>query len=109
MNAWGGTSPWGSRFQADKVNRVRLAALSSRTLRFSFEVPGEVAEGTVMCVDAWFSDRETQFFGTLRSGHLFCVMKQFGTLQLMQPKAAAAIRGSGRTVLDKDAPGWNAR
>jgi len=109
VNAWGGTSPWGSWFQADKVNRVRLAALSSRTLNFSFEVPGEVAEGTSMCVDAWFSDRETQFFGTLRSGHLFCVMKQFGTLQLVEPKAAAAIRGTGRVVSDKGVPVWNAR
>lgn len=101
VNTWGGTSQLGtSSFQADRVNRVRVPALSSRTLKFSFDVPEGVADGTLMCADGWFSDRETQFFGTLRQAALFCVSKQNGVMQLLAPKAAAALHG-----VDKLAPG----
>lgn len=94
VTAWGGTSQFGtSSFQADRVNHARVPALSSRTLKFSFDVPKGVADGTLMCADGWFSDRETQFFGTLRQAALFCVFKQNGVMQLIEPKAAAALHG----------------
>lgn len=94
VTTWGNTSQLGtSSFQADRVSRVRIPALSSRKLNFSFDIPAGVAEGTLMCADGWFSDRETQFFGTLRQAALFCVSKQNGAMQLIAPKDAAARYG----------------
>lgn len=94
VSTFGGTSGLGfSIFQADHVQPVQLAALSGRTMRFSFDVPAGVAEGTVMCADGWFSDRATEFFGTLRGEPLFCITKQQGTFGVMKPKEAAALLG----------------
>jgi len=92
VNAYGGTSPLGySMFPADSTRHARLAPISTKTLSFSFDVPADVAAGTFMCADAWFSDRDTGYFGTLRSGALFCVMKQQDEFSIVQGKAAAAM------------------
>lgn len=94
VNAWGGSSVFGyTYFQTDKAQATRVGAFSSRTVSFSFKVPGEVAEGTSMCTEAWFSDREASYFGTLRQAWLFCVMKQYGSYTVMDPKAAASLMG----------------
>jgi hypothetical protein len=99
VTAYGGTSPLGySIFQAEKTRQLRVAGRSAATLRFRFDVPRGVVEGTTMCATAWFSDRANEYFGTLRNDTLFCVMKQYGALQIVSPKEAAArlgIDGSG--------------
>jgi hypothetical protein len=96
VNAYGGTSPLGfTVFQADTTRHVQLRAFSTRTMRFSFDVPADVASGTSMCADAWFSDRTTDYFGTLRSQGLFCVMKQGSTYEVVDPKVAAGKLGIG--------------
>jgi hypothetical protein len=98
VNAWGGTSPMGfSSFPAEKTRQIRIPARSLNTLVFSFDIPAGVAEGTFMCPRAWFSDRATEYFGTLRSLDLFCVFKQAGALEFVDPKKAAAGRGINRT------------
>lgn len=94
VNTWGGTSPLGySMFQADGPKATPVKALSSSTLKLSFYVPAGVAEGTFMCVDGWFSDRDTEYFGTLRGEPLFCVSKQQGIMTVVKPKDAAAMLG----------------
>jgi hypothetical protein len=94
VNTWGGTSLLGySLFQADSPRNLRIAARSAGTLRFRFDVPSGVADGTVMCADAWFSDKATEYFGTLRSQPLFCVMKQAGVMKVLDSKEAAARLG----------------
>jgi hypothetical protein len=96
VSTWGGTSPLGfSMFQTDGSNATPVKALSSSTMRLSFNVPAGVAEGTFMCVDGWFSDRANEYFGTLRAEPLFCVSKQQGTMQIVKPKDAAAMLGIG--------------
>jgi len=94
VNAYGATSPLGfSTFPADNTRNAQVEALSTRTLSFSFDVPAGVADGTFMCADAWFSDRETAYFGTLRNGALFCIMKQPNAFAVVSGKAAAAVLG----------------
>jgi hypothetical protein len=46
-----------------------------------------------MCADAWFSDRTTDYFGTLRYQQLFCVMKQYESFTIVDGKAAARMVG----------------
>ena len=70
-----------------------MQRLSSSTIKLSFYVPAGVAEGTFMCVDGWFSNRDTEYFGTLRAEPLFCVSKQQGTMMVVKPKDAAAMLG----------------
>ena len=94
INAWGGTSPVGfSQFPADQNRNVALGAFKVRTLSFSFTVPADVSAGTFMCADAWFSDRATDYFGTLRYQQLFCVMKHYDTFTIVDAKAAAGMLG----------------
>jgi len=94
VSTWGGTSPLGySLFQADGSNATPVKARSTSTMRLSFNVPAGVADGTFMCVDGWFSNRDTEYFGTLRAEPLFCVSKQQGTMQIVKPKDAAAMLG----------------
>jgi hypothetical protein len=98
VSTWGVTSPMGfSTFPAEKSRQIKVPARSFNTLAFSFDIPAGVAEGTVMCPQVWFSDRATEYFGTLRSQDLFCVMKQAGVLEFVDPKKAAAGRGIIRT------------
>ncbi len=94
VNAWGSTSPVGfTQFPADRDRKAALAAFNVRTLRFSFNVPGDVGAGTFMCADAWFSDRTTDYFGTLRVQPLFCVMKQYDAFTIVDAKTAAGMLG----------------
>jgi hypothetical protein len=94
IEAWGGTSPVGfTRFPADKNRNVALGAFKVRTLNFSFTVPADVGAGTFMCADAWFSDRTTDYFGTLRNQPLFCVMKQYESFTIVDSKTAASMLG----------------
>jgi hypothetical protein len=92
-----------SVFAADREQLARIPALSSRRLVFSFRVPEGVAVGAFFCPDAWFSDRENAFLGTLRTEFLFCVSKQDGAYTAMNEKLAAArldqrSRPGGRIV-----------
>jgi hypothetical protein len=41
----------------------------------------------------WFSDRDTEYFGTLRAAPLFCVSEQQGIMMVVKPKGAAAMLG----------------
>lgn len=94
VNTWGGTSALGySLFQANGSKATPVRALSSSTIKLSFNVPAGVTEGTFMCVDGWFSDRDTEYFGTLRAEPLFCVSKQQGIMVIVKPKDAAAMLG----------------
>ena len=94
IEAWGGTSPVGfTRFPADQDRNVALGAFKVRTLNFSFTVPADVGAGTFMCADAWFSDRTTDYFGTLRNQPLFCVMKQYESFTIVDSKTAASMLG----------------
>jgi len=94
VNTYGGTSPLGySVFPADSTRQVQLRRLSTRTMRFSFDVPSDVAPGTIMCADAWFADRATEYFGTLRNQSLFCVFKQSDGFSVIDQKTAAGILG----------------
>ncbi len=95
VNSWGGTSPMGySTFPAEKSRQIKIAARSVNTLQFSFDIPRGVAEYTFMCPQVWFSDRSTEYFGTLRSQDLFCVWKQAGVLEFVNPKKVAAGPGN---------------
>ena len=92
IEAWGTTSPVGfTRFPADQNRNVALGAFKVRTLNFSFTVPADVDAGTFMCADAWFSDRTTDHFGTLRYQQLFCVMKQYESFTIVDSKTAASM------------------
>ncbi|PLX54586.1 MAG: hypothetical protein C0629_16920 [Chromatiales bacterium] len=92
VQAFGTGSPLGfSFFPAQRDQFLRVPALSSRTLRFSFNVPAGVADGAFFCADGWFSDRETAFMGTLRNEFLFCGVKQFGMFRALDPKVAAGM------------------
>ncbi|MDH3275613.1 MAG: hypothetical protein OEM99_13875 [Gammaproteobacteria bacterium] len=94
INAWGSTSPVGfTQFPADHNRIVALGAFKVRTLSFSFNVPRDVGAGTFMCADAWFSDRTTDHFGTLRYQQLFCVMKQYDAFTIVDAKTAAGMLG----------------
>ena len=94
IEAWGSTSPVGfTRFPADQNRNVTLGAFKVRTLNFSFTVPADVGAGTFMCADAWFSDRTSDYFGTLLNQPLFCVMKQYESFTIMDSKAAASMLG----------------
>lgn len=94
VNACCGTSPVGyTVFPADQNRNVALGAFKARTLNFSFNVPADVSAGTSMCVDAWFSDRTTDYFGTLRNQPLFCVMKQYDAFMIVGAETAASMLG----------------
>lgn len=94
VSSWGSTAFIGySFFQAEKPRQLTVASRSSKTLRFHFDVPAGVSEGTVMCTDAWFSDRANGFFGALRSETLFCMFKQSGSVEVLDSKEAAARLG----------------
>jgi hypothetical protein len=102
VNAWGGTSPVGyTQFTADHNRNVMLGAFKVRTLSFSFNVPADVGAGTYMCADAWFSDRTTDYFGTLRFQQLFCVMKQYDAFAIVDGKTAAGLLGRKDSRVDK--------
>ncbi len=90
--ASGTGSPLGySFFPAQREQFLRVPALSTRTLRFSFNVPAGVADGAFFCAEGWFSDRETAFMGTLRNEFLFCVSKQFGAFTALDSKVAEGM------------------
>ena len=92
VQASGTGSPLGySLFQAHQKRFVRVPAMESRTLQFSFRVPAGVADGAFFCADGWFSDRETAFMGTLRNESLFCVNKQNGSFSALDPNVAAGL------------------
>jgi len=105
VNAYGGASPLGySVFPADSTRRIQLAALATRTLSFGFDVPAGVASGTVMCADAWFSNRDTAYFGTLRNAALFCIVKQEYEYTVLHGKAAAAMLGLNSAAVNAVRP-----
>ncbi len=92
VQASGTGSPLGySLFPAFHKQFVRVPALSTRTMSFSFRVPAGVADGAFFCADGWFSDRETAFMGTLKAELLFCVSKQSGAFTALDPKLAAGM------------------
>jgi len=94
ISAYGGSSPLGYiLFPADNARRTELAALSTRTLSFSFDVPAGVVGGTFMCPDVWFSDRATDYFGALRMEPLFCVFKRQAEFAIVDARTAAGMMG----------------
>jgi hypothetical protein len=94
VNASVSSSPVGyTQFPADRSRNVTLGAFKVRTLNFSFNVPADVAAGTFMCADAWFSDRTTDYFGTLRYQQLFCMMKQYEAFTIVDAKTVANTLG----------------
>jgi hypothetical protein len=103
VEAWGTGSPLGfTRFPAQRSQNVRVPALSSRTVKFSFEVLPGVADGAVFCADGWFSYREMSYYGTiLNNDGLFCVMKQYGAFTTLEPKVAKGLLDKRRDVLDR--------
>jgi hypothetical protein len=102
INAYVSSSPVGyTQFPADRNRNVALGAFKVRTLNFSFDVPADVGAGTFMCADAWFSDRTTDYFGTLRYQQLFCVMKQYESFTIVDGKAAASMLGHSNSRVGK--------
>jgi hypothetical protein len=97
VQAWGTGSVLGySHFTAAHQQVVNLRRYSGNTLRFSFEVPAGVADYAVMCADAWFSNRENAFLGSVRSEQLFCVQKRGGIFVAMDAGAARVFLESHR-------------
>jgi len=92
VNAWGVDSPMGySNFQPDKARAVQVKALGVNTMTFSFKVPGNVPAGATLCADFWFSDRDTSYFGALRTQGLFCVIKQYGEFMVLNADESAKL------------------
>lgn len=102
ISAYVSSSPVGyTQFPADRNRNVALGAFKVRTLNFSFDVPADVGAGTFMCADAWFSDRTTDYFGTLLYQQLFCVMKQYESFTIVDAKAAASMLGKNNSRVGK--------
>jgi len=102
VNASVSSSPAGyTQFPADRNRNVALGAFKVRTLNFSFDVPADVGAGTFMCANAWFSDRTTDYFGTLLYQQLFCVMKQYESFTIVDGKAAASMLGHSNSGVGK--------
>jgi hypothetical protein len=71
-----GSRVFSTQFQADGERAMRLAGLSSKTLEFSFDVPGNVSQDASFCVRTWFGeDRRDAYFNPLAVSDLFCVAK----------------------------------
>lgn len=64
-------------FPADGLKRLKLAPGASAVVRFSFDVPGRVPQGTYICPDAWvgLGQREPYFFTVGVKDPLFCIAK----------------------------------
>jgi hypothetical protein len=99
VSAWGVNSPLGyANFQADTGKPLQVKALSFGTMKFSFKVPGNVADGATFCTDAWFSDREASYFGTLRNQGLFCVMKQYDSFRVLSTDESARFHSKHSNI-----------
>jgi hypothetical protein len=68
-------------FPADGLKRLKLAPGASAVVRFSFDVPGTVPQGTYICPDAWvgLGQREPYFFTVGVKDPLFCVYRSSAT------------------------------
>lgn len=63
--------------------RVRIPALDSRVVRFSFDVPSFVANGTNICTQLYFGFDPSPLFNTARRGNLFCLRKGDSGFEVM--------------------------
>jgi hypothetical protein len=54
---------------------VKLDPRQSRLVQFSFPVPGTVANGALICVDAFVGQNPTPSFNTVAASTLFCLTK----------------------------------
>lgn len=79
-----------SHFTAARHRVSNIRGMSSTTARFSFDVPAGVADGAFMCVDAWFSDRDNAFLGTIMRADLFCVVKADGIFHALESSSLPA-------------------
>jgi hypothetical protein len=79
-----------SHFTAARHRVSNIRGMSSTTVRFSFDVPAGVADGAFMCVDAWFSDRDNAFLGTIMWADLFCVVKADGIFHALESSSLPA-------------------
>lgn len=102
VEAWGIGSPLDyTRFTANRLQKVRVPAISHRTVRFNFNVPAGVSDGAMFCTDGWFADRSMSHYGTLRNDFLFCFEKQFGEMATMETKVAKGLLKERREKLDR--------
>lgn len=81
-----------SQFTAARHQVSNIRGMSGATLRFSFDVPAGVADGAFICVDAWFSNRDNAFLGTILQAHLFCVVKSGGSFQAADASSLPAFQ-----------------
>lgn len=94
VQAYGTGSVLGySEFTASREQKTNIKGLSSATLNFSFDVPAGVADGAYICTNAWVSNRENAFLGTIRAQQLFCVQKMWSGYRAVAPEVTEALRG----------------
>jgi hypothetical protein len=87
-------------FQTDKPQVLNLAPGDSVNLPFSFFVPGEVRDGTYICVETYASQRP-HLFNTLGYNDVFCLRKggQGFTLVPEDQKRNAVRAAKGETAV----------
>src|SRR5262249_18693157 len=81
-------------FQITHSALLNLRPQESETIRFTFRVPSQVADGAEFCIDGVFAGRwPTAFFDPVGSlTGLFCIVKGISSFSL---RAADAPRGVG--------------
>jgi hypothetical protein len=67
--------------------------LGSKTLQFTFDVPGNVSQSASFCVRTWFGeDRRDAYFNPLAMSDLFCVAKMpSGAFQALSRKESLKL------------------
>jgi hypothetical protein len=82
-----------TEFQAEGERALKLPGLGSKTLQFTFDVPGNVSQSASFCVRTWFgADRRDAYFNPLAMSDLFCVAKMpSGAFQALSRKESLKL------------------
>lgn len=76
-----------TQFQTAQPQRLNLRPGADRVVRFEFQVPATVSDGTFICADLFAGqDRLQPFFNTVVARSLFCVEKGVGGFSVKPKK-----------------------
>lgn len=76
-----------TQFQTAQPERFNLRPGASKVVRFEFQVPPTVTNGTFICADLFAGqDRLRPFFNTVVARNLFCIEKGSGAFSVMSEK-----------------------
>jgi len=96
-----------TRRSGDTVRRqpVRIPALSSQTVRFSFDVPSFVPNGTFICTELFLGIDPSPLFNVTRRQNLFCLSKgSFGIRAMSVEESRAVFQSMGTAESRPRAP-----